>query len=122
MENPDKGTLWPYIRDIDLYRCPRRWAGHVATYAIVSAANGEYVEGTYLPKYAGSEWVKLGKRVGSTVLRLTRLTDIISPGAGQRAVFIDQGQTPGSDDFYVHYLYPMWWGGPVSLRYAMATA
>jgi prepilin-type N-terminal cleavage/methylation domain-containing protein len=111
MENPDKGTLWPYIRDIDFYRCPRGWAGHAATYAIVSAANGEHVEGTYLPKYAGREYVRLGKRVGGTVLRLTRLTDIISPGAGQRAVFMDLGYTPGGQDFYVHYLHPKWYGG-----------
>ena len=68
IENPDKGALWPYIRDIDFYRCPRGWAGHVATYAIVAAANGmDEVEGTYLPNYAGREYVKLGKRVGSTV-------------------------------------------------------
>jgi len=52
------------------------------------------------------ELIRFGKRVGSTVLRLTRLTEIISPGAAQRAVFIDNGQTNGS--FFVHYLYPKW--------------
>lgn len=110
MEDPDKGALWPYIRDIDFYRCPRGWADHVATYAIVAAANGMgEVAGTYLPNYAGREYVRLGKRVGGTVLKLTRLTDIISPGGGQRAVFMDQGQTPDGSDFYVHYLYPKWY-------------
>ena len=54
------------------------------------------------------EYRKFGKRVGSTVLRLTRLTDIVSPGAAQRAVFLDYGQTPINGDFYVHYLYPRW--------------
>jgi prepilin-type processing-associated H-X9-DG protein len=49
-----------------------------------------------------------GTRVGPTVLKLTRLTDILSPGAAQRAVFIDMGQTPTSSDFYVYYLYPKW--------------
>jgi len=29
-------------------------------------------------------------------------------GAGQRAVFIDQGQTPLDYDFQVEYLYPKW--------------
>jgi prepilin-type N-terminal cleavage/methylation domain-containing protein/prepilin-type processing-associated H-X9-DG protein len=110
IENPDKGTLWPYIRDIDVYRCPRGRAGHAATYAIVSGANGVDAEGTCEPRL-GPDGVPAGKRVGSTVLKLTRLTDIISPGAGQRAVFIDIGQEPRTLDFYVHYLYPTWWGG-----------
>ncbi len=111
MENTDKGALWPYLLDIDVYRCPRGWAGHAATYATVPAANGPQVEGTYLPETItnSQELTAFGKRVGNTVLRLTRLTDIISPGAGQRAVFIDLGRTPlGSSDFYVHYLYPKW--------------
>ena len=114
MENPDKGSLWPYLRDVDVYRCPRGCAGHAVTYSIVSAANGLCVEGTYWPESEAElkglmYWEIFGKRVGSTVLRLTKLTDIISPGAGQRAVFIDIGRTPiGSSDFYVNYLYPKW--------------
>ena len=106
VENPDKGALWPYVRDIDVYRCPRGRAGHAATYSIIVAANGSAVEGTYLPDRADRGLQRLGKRVGKTVLRLTKLTDIISPGAAQRAVFIDKGQTVGN--FYVHYLYPRW--------------
>jgi prepilin-type processing-associated H-X9-DG protein len=56
----------------------------------------------------GWEVHNLGKHVGSTVLRLTRLTDIVSPGAAQRAVFLDMGQMPSGSNFYVHYLYPRW--------------
>ncbi|MFH1718488.1 MAG: hypothetical protein ABIF19_14125, partial [Planctomycetota bacterium] len=56
----------------------------------------------------GWDLTESGKRVGPTVLKLTKLTDIVSPGAAYRAVFIDTGQTPVSDDFYVHYLYPRW--------------
>ena len=108
MQNPNKGALWPYVQDIDFYRCPRGRPGHAATYTPVAAANGALVEGTYLPGSGGRELQRLGKRVGSTVLRLTRLTDIISPGAAQRAVFMDMGQTPVGNDFYVHYLYPKW--------------
>ncbi len=107
---PDKGALWPYLKDEKIYRCPRGRAGHAATYAIVSAANHLLVEGTYLQRLGGPGLPHLGngKRVGKTVLRLTRLTDIISPGAAQRAVFIDMGQTPFTDAFWVHYLYPRW--------------
>ncbi len=106
IQNPDKGPLWPYVRDIDVYRCPRGRPGHAATYSTVVAANSRtLVEGTYPDS---ESWMKQ-ERVGSTVLKLTKLTDIISPGAAQRAVFIDVGHTtPIHDDFYVHYLYPKW--------------
>jgi len=104
IENPKKGTLWPYLKDVDIYRCPRGHAGHAVTYTTVASANGCYMEGTQLPNGAGL-------RVGRTVLRLTRQTDIISPGAGQRAVFMDNGYTPGNEDFSVPYLYPHWYNG-----------
>jgi type II secretory pathway pseudopilin PulG len=108
--NPAKGPLWPYLRDIDIYRCPRGRAGHTVTYAAVAAANGAEVEGTCVP---GTPWdfqdlTVPGQRIGSTMLRLTRLTDIISPGPAARAVFIDMGQIPVDSGFYVHYLYPKW--------------
>ncbi len=102
----DKGALWPYVRDVDVYRCPRGRAGDAVTYSMVKAANGHFVvEGTYL---LDSEGNHKRKRVGKTVLRLTKLTDIISPGAAQRAVFIDMGRLPWGNDFDVHYLYPKW--------------
>ena len=112
----DKGALWPYIQDRGVYRCPRAWRGCSATYGIVSSARGWRVEGTYFPiqkpedyNWNMVEYRKFGKRVGGTVLRLTRLTDIISPGAAQRVVFVDQGRTPMSNmDFSVDYLYPRW--------------
>jgi prepilin-type N-terminal cleavage/methylation domain-containing protein len=115
MANPNKGALWPWIKDIDVYRCPRGRPGHALTYATVSSANGSPVEGTYLEDIGTSTRFRLttlqliGKRVGSTVLLLTSLTDIVSPGASQRAAFIDQGQaTRFSNDFCVQYLYPKW--------------
>jgi hypothetical protein len=107
MENPDKGALWRYIRDVDVYRCPRGWAGHAATYGIVVAANGGNVEGTYVPDTGGLELTPVGRRIGGTVLRFARLTDITSPGAGQQAVFIDEGHTPDGT-FFVHYSHPKW--------------
>ncbi|MBL7186535.1 MAG: prepilin-type N-terminal cleavage/methylation domain-containing protein [Phycisphaerae bacterium] len=108
VENPDKGDLWPWIKDVDVYRCPRGRPGHAATYSILPAVNGFPVEGTL---WAGGTAPGLREpvnRVNGTVLRLTRLTDIFSPGAAQRAVFIDMGQTAAGRGFYVHYLYPKW--------------
>jgi prepilin-type N-terminal cleavage/methylation domain-containing protein len=111
VENPDKGALWPYLQNVDVYRCPRGRTGHAATYGIVSAANGAKIEGTYAPG-----------RVGNTVLRLERLTDIISPGPGARAVFVDMGQTPTGSDYY-YYLDPKWYNAsaPLSLHAAGTT-
>jgi prepilin-type N-terminal cleavage/methylation domain-containing protein len=104
--NPDKGALWRWIKDVDIYRCPRAQAGTLLTYGVVASANG----GTQVPgTFVINTFPELGVRVGSTVLKLTRLTDIISPGAGQRAVFIDAGEQNGvSGFFYVDYLHPIW--------------
>ncbi len=132
IENPDKGALWPYVQDIDVYRCPRGRAGHAATYSTVVAVNGGVlVKGTYFPERESlgigfiSPWEGekvFGKRVGRTVLRLTRLTDIVSPGAAQRAVFMDMGQKPAGDSFYVYYLYPRWkWHSAPPIRHADGT-
>jgi len=104
----EKGALWPWIKDAEVYRCRRGRSGHTLTYSTVVAANGVEVEGTFIPRSGGRELNTLGKRVGDTVLRLTRLTDIMSPGASQRAVFLDMGQMPAGNNFYVHYLYPRW--------------
>ena len=107
--DPLPGALRPWIKNVDIYRCPRGRPGHAVTYAIVMSANGgEDVEGTYKEGENELEMIKFGKRVGRTMLKLTRLTEIVSPGAAQRAVFIDQGQTPTTSHFYVHYLCPKW--------------
>ncbi|HPC93791.1 MAG TPA: DUF1559 domain-containing protein [Sedimentisphaerales bacterium] len=102
--NLDKGTLWPYIQDIDVYRCPAGRSGHWATYQVVAGANAFPVEGTstnYDPEVS-----MVGVRVGRTVLHLSQLSDIVSPGPALRAVFTDAGQT--SSCFYMPYLYPQW--------------
>jgi prepilin-type N-terminal cleavage/methylation domain-containing protein/prepilin-type processing-associated H-X9-DG protein len=110
IENPDKGALWAYLGDVDIYRCPRGWVGHAATYTTVVAANNNSVavEGTCIPGETTVELTRFGVRAGDTVLKLTRLGDIISPGPGQRAVFMDFGHTPGGGDFYVYYLQAAW--------------
>lgn len=108
VEDPNKGALWPYLRNIDVYRCPRGWRGHYCTYATVSSAYNQGMAGTVVPGPLNVGIHPSGKRIGKTTLFLGRLTDIISPGASERAVFLDQGQTPGGTDFCVHYLYPKW--------------
>jgi len=106
-ENPDKGALWPYLQNIEVYHCPRGAGTFWASYAILSGANGELIEGTYVPVTNEVEASPAGIRVGKTVLRLTRLTDIVSPGASGRAVFVDRRNL--LCDFTVDYLNPHWW-------------
>ncbi|MEN6424719.1 MAG: prepilin-type N-terminal cleavage/methylation domain-containing protein [Phycisphaerales bacterium] len=110
IESRSKGPLWPYLRNVDVYRCPRGREGHAVTYTPVVAANNHHVgvEGTCVPDSGEWEVTEAGVRVGSTVLKLTKLTDILSPGPAARAVFIDMGQTPTSFDFYVYYRCPTW--------------
>ncbi|MEN6336513.1 MAG: prepilin-type N-terminal cleavage/methylation domain-containing protein [Phycisphaerales bacterium] len=111
IEHPQKGTLWPYLRNIDIYRCPRGRTGHLLTYAAVPSANASgAVEGTEASRKGDpTELVTFGTRTGGTVLKLTWLTDIVNPGPSARAVFLDQGQSAVNEvDFYVYYLYPKW--------------
>ena len=108
LDNPDKGALWPYIQDVDIYRCKSGRRGHLVTYAIVSGANAGGMEGVLLDR--SPEMTNMGVRVGRTILYLNRLDEIISPGPGQRAVFVDAGQVRSS--FSVHYLYPRWFSAP----------
>jgi prepilin-type N-terminal cleavage/methylation domain-containing protein/prepilin-type processing-associated H-X9-DG protein len=119
---PDKGALWPWIQDMKVYRCRRGRPTHAVTYATVVAANGVDVEGTYMEDTGGWDLTTTGIRVGRTVLKLTKMTDIVSPGAAQRAVFIDTGQRPTSSDFYVYYLYPKWkFHSPPPVRHGEGT-
>ena len=103
-----RGALWAYIRDAGVYRCPRGISNQPVTYAIVCAANGESPDET-------RESFFKSKRIGHTVLWLRKLSDIVSPSAGQRMIFIDYGDRPGPA-FRVHYAYPGWWlGGGIPL-------
>jgi prepilin-type N-terminal cleavage/methylation domain-containing protein/prepilin-type processing-associated H-X9-DG protein len=122
MAHPDKGSLWPYINDVDFYRCPNAKPGHLATYGIVSGANGGAAEGTYVSDASDPGTLSpIGKRVGRTVLYLTRLDQITHPGPGRRAVFIDPGQLVVGD-FRVDYLRPLWHAGYYPpLRHASGT-
>jgi len=110
IEYRNKGALWPYLRDIDIYRCPRGRAGHALTYTIVGGANGNGAEGTYVSGI-NPDATHASVRVGSTMLRLTRITDIVSPGAGQRAVFLDHGHMRNGS-FLIEYQYPRWMSPP----------
>jgi prepilin-type N-terminal cleavage/methylation domain-containing protein/prepilin-type processing-associated H-X9-DG protein len=104
MADPNKGALWPYIGDVDVYRCASGLKGHLATYQVVGGANGIPAEGTITD--LSPELTNIGIRARRTVVRLTRMSHITSPGPARRAVFIDTGRV--GHGFEVPYLYPKW--------------
>jgi hypothetical protein len=103
------GSLWPYVHEARLYRCPDGEPGHLLTYSIVDAMNGMARMGTSTgsPLSLNAK----GVRIGDTVLWIKNLAEIISPGPAQRMVFIDHGWAwPGG--FSVHYSKEAWWTPP----------
>ena len=94
------GALYPYVPDFKMYACPTGTRGEMCTYAAMDGVNGIARTGTM----DGS----VSKRVGKTVLWLKRTSDIVSPGAAYRMVFIDEGWvTP--DSYAMHYNQGIWW-------------
>jgi len=97
------GALYPYCKNVKLYRCPTGIRGEMRTYTITDAMNGLRRDGTY----SGN----VGARVGRTVLWVKKRAEIASPGPAFRLVFLDEGRvTP--DSYACHYLNPRWWDPP----------
>jgi prepilin-type N-terminal cleavage/methylation domain-containing protein len=89
-----EGAMWPYCKDLKLYRCPTGLAGEYVTYAAMDGANGlsRNNEGTVEDVH----WMK-------------NITAYRRPH--QRIVFIDEGWvTP--DSFAVHFNQASWWDDP----------
>jgi prepilin-type N-terminal cleavage/methylation domain-containing protein/prepilin-type processing-associated H-X9-DG protein len=91
-----EGALWPYLKDIGLYKCPTGYRGEMITYSIVDSMNG------------------LGNgRDAASQARIFKIkTQIRTPG--DRVVFVDEGfMTP--DSYAVYYDTPKdtWWDAPM---------
>ena len=98
-----RGALWPYTQELKLYRCPMRYPGEMLNYSVVDSMNGRARSGT--------SSLSRGTVIGSTVLWIKNLNEIISPSPAERSVLIDEGWiTP--DSFAVHYSSGQWWDGP----------
>ncbi len=97
------GALFPYCKNVKLYRCPTGMRGEMRTYTITDAINGLRRDGTY----SGN----VGARVGRTVLWVKKRMEISVPGPAHRIVFLDEGRiTP--DSYATHYLNERWWDPP----------
>ena len=96
-----KGALWPYCKNLQLYRCPTGLRGELVTYAAMDSMNGHPLPND--PKNRGPS------AVIKRLLIKKRLT-IRSPD--QRIVFIDEGWvTP--DSYAVYQNRQEWWDDPM---------
>lgn len=87
------GALWPYAKQVKLFKCPTGTRGEMLTYAAMDGVNGYRREGT-----------------DKSGVFLKRTMDIKGSHA-VRIVFIDEGWvTP--DSFATHYEEEQWWDDP----------
>ncbi len=94
------GALWPYVKNVDVYRCPSGLAGEMVTYAAMDGVNGKsrgFDE--------GANWIK-------------NITAIRRPH--RRIVFIDEGRVT-ADSFAVVFDNAEWWDDPPA-RHGAGTA
>jgi len=89
------GALWPYIKDVKIYKCPTGRRGQALTYAIMFSMNA-----VNHPPTQGVPGAHIKKR-----------SEIVNPAPPFRLVFIDEGyMTP--DAYAVHYDQEQWWDDP----------
>ena len=90
-----EGALWPYVKDLDLYKCPTGRRGEALTYAIMFSMNA----------------VNHTPTQGVRGAHIKRKSEIFNPAPAYRIVFIDEGwMTP--DAFAVQYDSENWWDDP----------
>jgi prepilin-type N-terminal cleavage/methylation domain-containing protein/prepilin-type processing-associated H-X9-DG protein len=87
------GAMWPYVNQLNIYKCPTGIRGEVNTYAIVDCMNGAMVSIPNIPK---GVYIK-------------RKSDIKRPG--ERIVFLDEGKT-SVQSWTIWYDRPSWWDLP----------
>ncbi len=96
------GALWPYCKNLKLYRCPAGQPREMLTYSIMDGMNGLTIARTGF----GSIYHKQGYWI-------KKLSEISDPPPAKRMVFIDEGfLTP--DSFGVHYSSECWFDNPPS--------
>jgi len=89
------GALWPYLKNVKIYRCPTGRRGEALTYAIMFSMNA--VCHTEVQGVKGAH-IKIR-------------SEIRNPAPPYRIVFIDEGwMTP--DAYAVNYTTEQWWDDP----------
>jgi len=96
------GVLFPYVKNLRLYKCPTGVRGEMVTYSIVASMWG------------GSTPVSGGH---DEELCFEKRAELLRPG--ERIVFVDEGKWPGSP-WGVWHDRPMWWDIP-TVRHSNGT-
>ena len=96
------GVLFPYVKNLKLYKCPTGVRGEMVTYSIVGSMWG----GSTSPSSGHPEELCIKNRM-----------QIQRPG--ERIVFVDEGKWPGSP-WGVWHDKPMWWDIP-TIRHSDGT-
>lgn len=95
-EEISRGTLWPFVKNIDAYKCPTGLRGEYVTYAIFDSMNG-----------ATAGLNSEGQKKKGVYIK--NKMDLSRPA--ERFVFLDEGwATPNS--FTVYYWQEAWWDEP----------
>jgi len=90
-----EGALWPYMKDVDMYRCPTGRRGEAVTYSIMFSMNA-----------VNHPWVQ-----GVRGAHVKNINEIRDPAPPHRLVFIDEGYMT-SDAFAVYYDRETWFDSP----------
>ncbi len=88
------GALWPYVKNVDVYRCPSGLAGEMLTYAAMDGVNGQG---------KGRAGTKLGVHCVENTSEIRR--------PHRKIVFIDEGWVT-ADSFAVVFNGEEWWDDP----------
>jgi prepilin-type N-terminal cleavage/methylation domain-containing protein/prepilin-type processing-associated H-X9-DG protein len=90
-----EGALWPYMKNVDMYRCPTGRPGEAVTYSVMFSMNA-----------VNHPWVQ-----GVKGAHVKNRSEIVNPGPAQRLVFIDEGYMT-SDAYAVYYHQETWFDSP----------
>ncbi len=96
-----KGSLWPYCKDLQLYRCPTGFHGELLTYTVMDSMNA-------FPQPDNPQ----GRGPADVIRRLIIKNRMQIKQPPYRIVFIDEGWvTP--DSYAVHQAQQQWWDDPM---------
>jgi len=102
IEAMETGVLFPYVKNLKLYKCPTGVRGEMVTYSIV-----------------GSMWGSSTPVSGGHPEELCVENRLQIQRPGERIVFVDEGKWPGSP-WGVWHDKPMWWDIP-TIRHSDGT-
>lgn len=102
------GALWPYCKELGLYKCPTGRRGEMLTYAIVDSMNG-YPQPPHTGHSRGPAAEKLVVKNRNQIRR-----------PQERIVFIDEGRTT-PDSYAVHYTTRNRWFEAPMMRHSGGT-